>query len=135
MAAKTEPDPPAEPGATAPADERMDRIEATQHEQGGMLKAILDRLPGAPADPAGPGGTEPPASPASGQPADIQATVRAEIAAANKRAADEAAAKGDSDWKASVNDQLEKLRPEQSPRDPQTGFKGRLQRATIGALK
>lgn len=135
MAAKTEPDPKADPPADPPAgkgtavDERMDRIEATQAEQGGMLKTILDRLPGkAPDRPTAPDGP----SSGSSDPTDIQGTVRREIAEAEERRKAEAKAKGDEDWRKSVDEALEVVKAEKAPREPQTGVKGRLQRAMFG---
>jgi len=132
MAAK-DPAAPAEPGAAPPAepgaDARMDRIEATQAEQGGMLEKILERLPGKPEDP--PTGTAP-AGAAGNAPADIQATVRQEIAAAEQRRAAEAKAKGEDDWRKSVDETLEVVKAERAPREPDTGFRGRLRKFTIG---
>lgn len=134
MAAKTEPDPKTDPPADPPADEgpkvdeRMDRIEATQREQGGMLEKILERLPGKPE-----GDPKPDSDPAKGEPADIQSAVRREIAAARQREEAEARAKGDADWRAHVDEALETLKPEKPPREPQTGVKGKLQRAMFGS--
>lgn len=137
MAPKTEPESTADDtttaDASATADERMDRLEATQREQGGMLEKILDRLPGGEpkADPASP------SAPATGtaDPADIQATVRREIAEANERAAAEARAKGDEEWRKHVDETLETVKAERAPREPQTGVKGKLQRAMFGVDK
>jgi hypothetical protein len=135
------PDPAAEGGAPDPEaqrvqslDERFRKIEQAQAEQGGMLEKILDRLPGGDAKPdptAGPvadaanGPTSPPAS-------DIQATVRREIEEAKARQEAENRAKNEADWRKSVDETLEALKPEKAPREPQTGLRGRLQRLTVG---
>lgn len=141
MAPKTEPDPKPDPkpDGEPPDGDRMSKIEAEQAEQkatlaehGGMLTKILDRLPGKPPDPAPAPGDPPPKGP-NAPPEDIQGTVRREIEAANKRAADEAKAKGEADWRASVDETLEKLKPETAPREPQAGVRGRLQRAMFGS--
>lgn len=129
------PDPPAEPDPE-PQPDRLEQIEAEQatqkatlDEHGGMLQRILDKLPGKPdADPPAPGN---PAAPDA--PVDLQSAVRKEIADAKARAEDEARAKGDADWRKHVDDALEVLKPEKPPREPQTGIRGRLQRAMFGA--
>lgn len=144
MAAKTDPpaDPRAEPPADPPADPekaRLDQIEAEQAaqkatlaEHGGMLSKILDKLPGkAPGDPA-----DPPADDSAGKgapAADIQAAVRREIAEANARTEAEMRAKGDADWRAHVDEALEAVKPEGTPREPQAGVRGKLQRAMFGS--
>jgi len=134
------PDPPAEPDPE-PQPDRLEQIEAEQatqkatlDEHGGMLQKILDKLPGGQADPTdgdqagqGDGGGQ------SHPPVDVAAAVRKEIADAKARAEDEARAKGDADWRKHVDDALEVLKPEKPPREPQTGIKGRLQRAMFGA--
>ena len=132
MAPKTEPDPKAEDVTTtddAAVDKRMDRIEATQREQGGMLEKILDRLPG---KPAADGDPKPGADPKADV-TDIQSTVRREIAEAEQRRQAEAKAKGDEDWRKSVDEVLETVKAEKAPREPQTGAKGKLQRFMFGA--
>ena len=89
MAAKTPPDPPADPPETGAEADRIRQLEehqaatdTTLAEHGGMLQKIFDKLPGGdPPKGDGPG----PAQPGQGQPADIQAAVRAEIAATKQR--------------------------------------------------
>lgn len=113
---------------------RLDRLEHQQAETQGLVRQILDRLPGGPevddrrSQPQGTNG-EPPAQ-------DIASQVRAEIEAAKKRQADADKAKADADsdasWRAGVDEQLEKLKPEQRPRQVTPGIRGRLQRAMFG---
>lgn len=107
------------------ADARLDRLEATQTEQGGKLDRVLELLSGKSDD----GGTTTDDGAAA---PDVQSQVRAEIAAVKQREAEEARAKGDSDWRQSVEAKLEELKPEKTPREPQTGWRGRLQTAMFG---
>ena len=139
MAAKT--DPQADPG-TGPAgttepgteegritslDDRFGRIEAKQAEQDGVLNKLLEHVQGGG---RGDGQGEP-----AGQQvtyADFAGQVQAEIKAAEERRAAEDKAKGDADWRTGVDDAIEKLKTENTPREPQTGAKGRLQRLMFG---
>lgn len=107
---------------------RLDALEQRESRVEGLLEQVLERLPGKPApDDTGDGtGGQPP-------PPDISSAVRAEIEAAQQRQAEQDRAKADADWRASVDEQLEKLKPEQRPRMPQTGLRGRLQRAMFGS--
>lgn len=131
-------DPPGPPAGTGPGgeetrirslDERFAKIEQDRAEDHGILEKILDRLPGGD---SGGKSADPPAG--KGEPAggDIQSQVRAEIAAARQRDEEEARKKGDADWRKHVDETLERLMPEKPPREPQAGFKGRLQRALYG---
>lgn len=134
MADKTDPPTTADPAAGQPdggqsTDTRLDRLEATQAEQGSKLDRILDLLPGKATTGGGDDGAA--ADGAAAAP-DIQSQVRAEIAATKAREAEEARARGDADWRKSVEDQLEALRPEKTPREAQTGWRGRLQSAMFG---
>jgi hypothetical protein len=116
-----------EGGQGGSLDARMGKLEATQAEQGTKLDRILDLLPGKSSS------DDAPASADTGAPApDIQSQVRAEIAATKAREAEEARAKGDADWRQSVEAKLEELKPEKTPRDAQPGWRGRLQRAMFG---
>jgi hypothetical protein len=136
-------DPPADPAAAPPEgtdpeadrikslDDRFGAIERTQEEQGGMLRAILDKLPGGSGG-DGPGAGATP-TPAAGS--DIQSTVRAEIEAANRRREAEEKARADEGWRKHVDEALEQLKPEATPREPQTGVRGRLQRITFGRME
>lgn len=127
-----------EAGRIRTLDERFGKIEHEQAEQRGLIQQVLDRLPGRSGGQAE-GEPDPAASnpPAGGPgPADIVGTVRAEIAAAEtrRRAEEQQHAEQRGETERIVQEQMEKLRGEQAPRDPQTGFRGRLQRITIGKL-
>lgn len=116
---------PAPPPAGAPADDRLTRLEATQREQGQMLERVLQAVGGgAPAQ-----GQH--AAPGQGQPqaADIAAQVRREITEADQR---RKAEETDATWRAGVTEAVEKLKAENAPREPQTGWRARLQRAVVG---
>jgi hypothetical protein len=130
-------DPPADPPAGGDTeadrirslDDRFGALERTQEEQGGMLRAILDKLPG------GGEGQAAGATPTPAPGTDIQSTVRAEIDAANKRREAEEKAQEGENWRKHVDEALEQLRPEATPREPQTGVRGRLQRLTFGRME
>jgi hypothetical protein len=127
-AAPPEGDPPAEGGPKL--EDRVGALEGDVAETKGMVAKILERLPGGDPQP-GPAPASGSGAPA-GQPADIQSLVRQEIADAKERQAAEDRARGDADWRSKVDQTLESLKPEKPPREPQTGLRGRLQRATIG---
>jgi hypothetical protein len=126
------PEPTTGQGHTSSVDERLAAQDAKIEGIGSKLELILGKLGGKtgtpPADPAAP-----PAAPA---PADLSIAeqVQRELEASRQREADEARRKGEAaaDLDARVNAAIEKLKPEQSPREPQTGLRGRLQRMTIG---
>jgi hypothetical protein len=115
-------------GGQGSLDARMGKLEATQAEQGTKLDRILDLLPGKSQSDGGDGGS----TQADPAPVDVQSQVRAEIAATKAREAEEARRKGDDDWRKSVEDKLEELKPEKTPREAQTGWRGRLQSAMFG---
>lgn len=133
------PDP--EAGRIKTLDERFGKIEAEQSRQGGVLQQILDKLPGGQPPPTDAGAGVGPAGSGSADrgpagPPDIQGIVQREIAAAEQRRAEQDKARADqqSQTEQTVKEMIEKLRPEQTPREPQTGLRGRLQRITIGKL-
>lgn len=109
-------------------DARMGRLEATQQEQGSKLDRILELLPGR--NSSDDGGGDAGAGAPGGQ--DVQSQVRAEIAAAKAREAEEARAKGDTEWRQTVEAKLEELKPEKTPREAAPGWRGKLQRAMFG---
>lgn len=125
--------------------DRLAAVEQEQQQQRGMLAQILERLP----DPKAASGHGPkdspplPASSSPAEPADIGSQVRAELAKIQKQDADKAAAgkkaQTDADWKAGVDAwgagasaDLEKLKAERQPREPEKGLRGRVQRLLIG---
>lgn len=126
------PPPPAGPGAAPGGAQgdgqaaRLDKVEAEQARQGGMLETILHRVSGGAQGqpPAGPGGQAP-----AGDAASIAAQVRKEIAEADQR---RKAEEDDKTWREGVTQTVEQLKAEQAPRDPEKGLRGLLQRA-IGA--
>ena len=117
--------PPAGPPADASA--RLDAIEAHQRATDGKLDTIIDKLTGQPSPPAG--GGDPAGPPA---PADVGAQVRAELEKAEAARRREEGEKADKNWRKNVDETLAKIKPETTPREPQTGLRGRLQRAMYG---
>jgi hypothetical protein len=114
----------------AGADTRMDRLEATQREQGAVLERVLAAVTGgsagahaAPAQGQGQGQQAPP------NPAEIAAQVRREIGEADQR---RRAEEDDKTWRAGVTEVIEKVKAENAPREPETGFRARLQRFVVG---
>lgn len=130
MATKTDPDPQTtadddgqgddKTGGPRSIDARFKAIEDKQAEQGSKLDKILELLPGGGSssddDGAGDDASEPT------QRHNIGAEVRRQIAEAEQRRRDEDRAKGLDDWRAGVDEQLEKLRPEKPPRAPLNRF-------------
>lgn len=121
------PAPTADPAPPTGADARIDRIEATQREQGAVLGRLEQLLTGG-ARPQGqhaaPG--QPQGQP---QPADIAAQVRREITEADQR---RRAEEDDATWRAGISETVEKLKTERAPREPQTGWRATLQRLVVG---
>lgn len=116
--------------------------QATLSEHGGMLHKILAALPG-----TGEGGNRgggqdtgpPPLSPGTGPgtPAaqhaqDLRGMVAEEIAAAEQRRQDEKWAEDDDRWRRGVDEFMETVKGEKTPRDPAPGLRGVLQRVTFG---
>lgn len=112
-------------GSAAPpaADARMDRIEATQAQQG----ALLERIAAAVGN--GSGGTPPAGGQQPAAPQSLAEQVRREIRDADQR---RRAEEDDATWRAGVNEVVEKVKAEGQPRDPETGFRGRAQRLLFG---
>lgn len=142
-------DPPADPAAGDGGKseaQRLAAVEAAQQQQattlqehGGLLHRILAALPG-----TGEGGNRgggqdtgtpalsPPGTPAAQHAQDLRGMVAEEIAAAEQRRADEQWAEKDDQWRAGVDEFMEKVKGEQVPRDPAPGLRGMLQRLTLG---
>ena len=104
-------------------DDRFKVLEDKQRQQDGILQQILDRV-----TKGGTPGTGD-ASGAGATPASIAQQVRDEMKAADERRAREAKDQG---WREDVTQQLEKLKSERSPREPEAGLRGQLQRAIFG---
>jgi hypothetical protein len=119
------PAPTASPAPPSASDARIDRIEATQREQGAVLGRLEQLLTGG----AGPHGQHAAGGPAQPQAGDIAAQVRQEIMDADQR---RKAEESDATWRAGVTESIEKLRAERAPRDPAPGLRGRLQRLIVG---
>jgi hypothetical protein len=119
------PAPTASPAPPAGADARIDRIEATQREQGAVLGRLEQLLTGG----AGPQGQHAAGGPAQPQAGDIAAQVRQEIMDADQR---RRAEETDATWRAGVTESIEKIKAEIAPREPQTGFRATLQRLIVG---
>jgi hypothetical protein len=107
---------------------RLDRLESVQREQGAVLERVLAAVTG--------GGSHVAPAPAGGgqaqgqpSPAEIAAQVRKEIADADQR---RKAEESDATWRAGVTEVIEKVKAETAPREPQTGWRARLQRAIVG---
>jgi hypothetical protein len=115
----------ADPAPPSNADARLDRLEQTQRQQGQVLERILSAVGGQP--PAGQHAA--PAGQAQPSAGDIAAQVRQEIADADQR---RKAEEDEKTWRAGVTEQIEKLRAENAPREPETGLRARLQRAIVG---
>ena len=114
------------------SDARLDALESRQDGMDSKLDRILELLPGSgPKTGASSSGGDGGSGTDAGTP-DIQSQVRAEIAAAQQRQQDEARAKGDADWRTSVEERLEQLKPEKTPREPERGPMGRIRRAMYG---
>ena len=115
----------------AAAADRLDALEDRQDGMDSKLDRILELLPGGNPKPAAPAaGTT---DTATGQgPGDVQSQVRAEIAAAKQREAEEARRKGDSDRVQAIEQQIEELKAEKTPREPQGGFLGGIRRVMYG---
>lgn len=124
------PAPTASPAPPAGADGRIDRLEATQREQGQVLQRIEGLLTGGGA-PAQGQHAAPAQGQGQGQPqaGDIAAQVRREITEADQR---RKAEENDATWRAGVSEAVEKLKAERAPREPETGWRARLQRAIVG---
>jgi hypothetical protein len=108
-------------------DARVNRIEAEQKRQGGLLEQIAAKLGGTSAPPA-PG----PAAAAGGAALDmaaIQQQVRSEIQEADRR---RAAEQNETRWRDDVNKTLESVKRERMPREPETGVRATVQRLVIG---
>lgn len=113
-------------------DARFSAIENEQREQRGLLDQIAAAVtgggaPGAAAPPAGADGAGAPGGGA--MPAGIPQLVREEIRAADERRKAEESQEA---WRKGVDEVVEKVRAEAAPRDPETGIRGRLQRALFG---
>lgn len=111
-------------------DERFSAIESEQASQRGLLQEIRDAITGGHADP-GDGQADPGETEAAGPP-NIGAEVRRQIAEADQRRAAEEERKEGQTWRQTVEERLEALKPEQAPREAQTGRKGTLQRIMFG---
>jgi hypothetical protein len=120
--------PPAEPPKGDSADARLDRVEATQREQGAVLGRIEQLLRGGRGQGDG-GGQGQQQGTAQPSPGDIAAQVRQEIADADQR---RQAEEDERTWKAGVNEVIEKVKQENAPREPETGVRARLQRWLVG---
>jgi hypothetical protein len=119
------PAPTANPGPPAAGDARLDRIEATQREQGAVLGRLEQLLTGG----GGPAQGQHAAGGAQPQAGDIAAQVRQEITDSDQRRKRE---EDDATWRAGVTEKVEKLAAEKAPRDPAPGLRGRLQRIIVG---
>lgn len=134
-AADSQAQPPAQAAAetgdqadVAALDQRVGAIETEQREQRGILDKVLAAVTGGAPAAAGPAagaaaGAAPPDA------ASIAAQVRREIAEADQRrqVQDE-----DKRWRDDVTQVVERVKQESAPREPETGFRGRLQRLVIG---
>ena len=115
-------------GGPRSIDERFKKIETEQASQGSKLDKILELLPGSSSHSSSTDGDGDDDASEPTQRHNIGAEVRRQIAEAEeRRKADEREA-GMSTWRQSVDEQLEKLRPEKSPRPPLN----RLQRILYG---
>jgi hypothetical protein len=114
--------------AQPPADgARLDRLEQTQREQGAVLERVLAAVTGGAAGAhAAPGQGQQQGQPSA---AEIAAQVRSEIADADQR---RKAEEDDKTWRASITEVIEKVKAENAPREPQAGFRARLQRFVVG---
>jgi hypothetical protein len=107
---------------------RVNRIEAEQTAQRGLLEQILSKVGGGAAGPAAPA----PAPAAGGAGLDmaaIQQQVRSEIQEADRR---RAAEQNETRWRDDVNKTLESVKRERMPREPETGVRATVQRLVIG---
>lgn len=126
-------EPDKEAGRIRSLDERFKAIETEQADQRGMLEQIRDAVTGGHTGADGDQGEGAPAAPGPGeQRHGIGAEVRRQIEEAEKRRAAEEGERKAGEWRQSVEDRLEALKPEAAPREPQTGFRGRVQRAMFG---
>jgi hypothetical protein len=117
------PAPTADPAPPAGDAARIDRIEAVQREQGQVLQQVLAAVSGG----RGPaGGPAPQGEPQAG---DIAAQVRREIQDADQRRKRE---EDEATWRAGVTEVIEKVKAEKAPREPETGFRARVQRLVVG---
>lgn len=114
-------------GAPRSIDARFNAIEAEQAKQGTTLERILELLPGSSSSSHSSSDDDDDASEPT-QRHNIGAAVRREIADADERRRKEEKEAGLATWQKSVDEQLEKLRPEKPPRAPQN----RLQRILYG---
>jgi len=109
-------------------DERFKKLEAEQASQGSKLDKILELLPGSSSHSSSDDDASDDDASEPTQRHNIGAEVRRQIADAEaRRKADEKEA-GLTSWQKSVDEQLEKLRPEKPPRPPLS----RLQRLMFG---
>lgn len=133
-------DPPGPAGPAAAADdgtgdseidERFTAIETEQREQRGILDKVLAAVTpgGAPPAPGATGSSGQDPAPAGLQLSDVQAQVRAEIEAADKR---RRAEEDEATWRAGVSEVVETVKNERAPREPVSGIRGRLQALVIG---
>lgn len=112
-------------------DARFGRLERAQAEQKTTMEAILSKLGGG--SPAGAGSGQ--GQPGGGSTVDlgsIQDEVRAQISQADARRAKEEGDARDKAWRDGVDAEIEKVRAERQPREPESGLRARMGRLMFG---